>query len=93
MHVVFRESRGLEDTETPTDPGQSPADLVVLSYSDSDLGAFAAGWQRARPDGLPALRLLNLSALRHPVSVDQYAETVLAHARAVLVRLIGGEAY
>jgi len=92
MHVVFRESHGLEETEAPTDPGQSPADLVVLSYSDSDLGAFAAGWHQAG-GGLPSLRLLNLSALRHPVSVDIYAETVLAHARAVLVRLIGGEAY
>ncbi len=92
MHVVFRESRGLEETEVPTDPGQSPADLVVLSYSDSDLGAFAAGWHRGRR-GLPALRLCNLSALRHPVSVDQYCETVLSGARAVLVRLIGGEAY
>ncbi|MDQ7775809.1 cobaltochelatase subunit CobN [Paracoccus aminovorans] len=92
MHVVFRESRGLEETETPTDPGQTPADLVVLSYSDSDLGAFAAGWHRAK-GGLPALRLLNISALRHPVSVDQYADAVLSHARAVLVRLIGGEAY
>ena len=47
MHVVFRESHGLEETDTPQDLGQSPADLVVLSFSDSDLGAFAAGWHRA----------------------------------------------
>ncbi|QFG36835.1 cobaltochelatase CobN subunit [Paracoccus pantotrophus] len=92
MHVVFRESRGLEETEVPTDPGQSPADLVVLSYSDSDLGAFAAGWHRAA-GGLPTLRLCNLAALRHPVSVDQYVEATLSGARAVLVRLIGGEPY
>ncbi|WP_199259211.1 cobaltochelatase subunit CobN [Paracoccus binzhouensis] len=92
MHVVFRESRGLEETEVPTDPGQSPADLVVLSYSDSDLGAFAAGWRRAA-GGLPTLRLCNLAALRHPVSVDQYCEATLSGARAVLVRLIGGEPY
>ena len=92
MHLVFRESHGLEETEVPTDPGQSPADLVVLSYSDSDLGAFAAGWHRA-DGGLPVLRLCNISALRHPVSVDNYVETTLSGARAVLVRLIGGEAY
>ncbi|MFH5773020.1 cobaltochelatase subunit CobN [Paracoccus sp. NGMCC 1.201697] len=90
MHVVFRESRGLEETEVPTDPGQTSADMVVLSFSDSDLGAFAAGWHRG---GLPSLRLCNLSALRHPLSVDQYCETVLSGARAVLVRLIGGEGY
>ena len=95
MHVVFRESHGLEETETPQDLGQDPADLVVLSFSDSDLGAFAAGWHRAKAAGspLPPLRLANLVALRHPLSVDTYAERTLAGARAVLVRLIGGEAY
>ncbi len=46
MHVIFRESHGLDETATPVDLGQSPADLVVLSFSDSDLGAFAAGWHR-----------------------------------------------
>jgi cobaltochelatase CobN len=92
MHVVFRESHGLEETETPFDLGQDPADLVVLSFSDSDLGAFAAGWERGRA-GLPSLRLGNLVAMKHPVSVDTYAEQTLCGAKAVLVRLIGGEAY
>jgi cobaltochelatase CobN len=76
MHVVFRESHGLEETETPYDPGQDPADLVVLSFSDSDLGAFAAGWQRAR-GSLPSVRLQNIVALKHPLSVDTYAERTL----------------
>ena len=34
MHVTFRESHGLEETDTPFDLGQDPADLVVLSYSE-----------------------------------------------------------
>ena len=96
MHVVFRESHGLEETDTPYDPGQTPGDLVVLSFSDSDLGAFAAGWHRARrgaAGGLPSLRLCNLVALRHPVSVDTYVEQTLAGAKGILIRLIGGEAY
>ena len=46
MHVIFRESHGLEETDTPQDLRQSPANLVVLSFSDSDLGAFAAGWHQ-----------------------------------------------
>ena len=92
MHVVFRESHGLEETETPRDLGQSPADLVVLSFSDSDLGAFAAGWHRA--DGkLPTLRLANLSALKHPLSVDTYIEQTLSGAKGILIRLIGGVPY
>ncbi|MCK1340939.1 cobaltochelatase subunit CobN [Bradyrhizobium sp. 38] len=92
MHVVFRESRGLEETATPRDIGQDPADLVVLSYSDSDLAAFAAGWRRGR-DTLPSLRLVNLAELRHPLSVDTYIERTLSRARGILVRLIGGESY
>ncbi|AHY51811.1 cobaltochelatase subunit CobN [Bradyrhizobium japonicum] len=92
MHVVFRESRGLEETATPRDIGQDSADLVVLSYSDSDLAAFAAGWRRGR-SSLPSLRLANLAELRHPLSVDTYIERTLSQARGILVRLIGGESY
>ncbi len=95
MHVIFRESHGLEETETPTDLGQSPADLVVLSFSDSDLGAFAAGWHRgAGPRGqLPTLRLANIAALKHPLSVDTYVEQTLDGAKGILIRLIGGVPY
>lgn len=95
MHVIFRESHGLDQTETPTDLGQSPADLVVLSFSDSDLGAFAKGWHRGKgPDGgLPSLRLANLVALKHPLSVDTYVEQTLAGAKGILIRLIGGVPY
>ncbi|WOH64146.1 cobaltochelatase subunit CobN [Bradyrhizobium sp. BWA-3-5] len=92
MHVIFRESRGLEETAIPKDLGQDPADLVVLSFSDSDLAAFASGWRRGRA-GLPSLRLANLAELRHPLSVDTYIERTLSHARGILVRLIGGESY
>ena len=92
MHVVFRESHGLEETETPTDLGQSPADLVVLSFSDSDLGAFAAGWHRGKDD-LPSLRLANIAALKHPLSVDTYVEQTLEGSKAILIRLIGGISY
>lgn len=92
MHVVFRESRGLEETATPRDIGQDPADLVVLSFSDSDLAAFAAGWRRGR-ENLPSLRLANLAELRHPLSIDTHIERTLLHARGILVRLIGGESY
>ncbi|MEO1776766.1 MAG: cobaltochelatase subunit CobN [Pseudomonadota bacterium] len=94
MHVVFRESHGLEETDVPTDLGQSPADLVVLSFSDSDLGAFAAAWHRAGPaEARPSLRLANLVALRHPLSVDTYVERTLSGAKGILVRLIGGAPY
>ncbi|MDE1895712.1 MAG: cobaltochelatase subunit CobN [Rhodospirillales bacterium] len=95
MHIVFRESHGLEEAETPHDLAQDPAELVVLSFSDSDLNAFAAAWHGAKARGLklPSLRLANLALLRHPVSVDVYVDKTLSGTKAVLVRLIGGESY
>jgi cobaltochelatase CobN len=95
MHVVFRESHGLEAADSPVDLGQTPADLIVLSFSDSDLGAFAAGWRRGRMGNPahPTLRLANLAALRHPLSVDTYLDATLSGARGILIRLIGGAPY
>ena len=96
MHVLFVERHGLEETEIPTDLDQSGADLVVLSFSDSDLGAFAEGWYRgyiAQGDNFPTLRLANLAALKHPVSVDTYIEKTLSAAKGILIRLIGGIPY
>jgi len=92
MHVIFRETHGLDEAAVPTDLRQSPADLVVLSFSDSDLGAFAAAWHRAQ-GALPSLRLANLAALKHPLSVDTYVEQTLAGAKGILIRLIGGVPY
>jgi cobaltochelatase CobN len=95
MHVIFRETHGMEENVVSQDLGQQPADLVVLSFSDSDLGAFAAAWHGARAanDAMPSLRLANLSALMHPLSVDTYVERTLSGAKAILIRLIGGTPY
>jgi len=95
MHLVFVEKHGLEEAEIAVDLDQSPAQLVVLSFSDSDLTAFAAAWHRAKSDEaeFPSLRLANLSQLKHPLSVDLYLEKTLRHASAILIRLIGGVPY
>ncbi len=92
MHILFRESRDLEGDAPAEDLGHPPAELIALSFSDSDLGALAAAWQGAG-DALPSLRLANLARLRHPLSVDLYLENTVAHARGVLVRALGGEGY
>lgn len=92
MHGSFRESYALDETGQPFELGQTPAELIVLSFSDSDLGAFAAGWHSAKST-LPTLRLANLVALRHPMSVDMYLEQTLTGAKGILIRLIGGESY
>jgi cobaltochelatase CobN len=92
MHILLRERHGLEETAAAEDLGQAPADLVVLSFADSDLGAFAAAWRGGR-ETLPSLRLANLRRLAHPLSVDLYLQNTLSGARGILIRLLGGIDY
>src|SRR3990172_13322737 len=92
MHILVRETRGLDEAEPAIDLGHSPADLVFLSFSDSDLGSAASAWAASK-DSLPSLRLANLARLKHPMSVDLYVERVIEGARCVIVRLLGGLDY
>src|SRR6201996_2930777 len=92
MHILLREKHGLEETAAAEDLGQSAADLVVLSFSDSDLNAFAVAWRSDRKT-LPSLRLANLRRLAHPLSVDLYLQNTLSAARGILIRLLGGIDY
>ena len=89
MHLLVRETGGLDDDAPALEPGQTPAPLLALSFSDADLGALAAAWTPAHP----ALRLRSLARLRHPMGVDLYLEQVAAGARCVAVRLLGGTDY
>ncbi|PPQ33726.1 cobaltochelatase subunit CobN [Rhodopila globiformis] len=92
MHLLVQDGRTLDDEQRAEDLGQTPADIVLLSFADSDLAAAAAVWE-ALGDGRPSLRLASLGRLRHPMSVDLYVEQVVARARCVLVRLLGGLDY
>ncbi len=92
MHLLVRETHSLDEEAAADDLGQSPGDIVVLSFSDSDLGALAQAWREM--DGVrPRLRLANLARLKHPMSVDLYLEDVVAHASCVMLRLLGGLEY
>lgn len=86
MHILATTSSSLDDLIEPVDLNQSPADVVVLSFSGSDLNGIAAGWS----DGKASLCLTNISDLRHPMSVDLWLEKTAAHARFILVRILGG---
>jgi cobaltochelatase CobN len=92
MHVLATQLATLEEADVAVDLGQSPADVVVLSFSDTDLSALAAAWQR-EAELLPTLRLASLKQLRHPMSVDLYLERVVANAKAVIVRCLGNLDY
>ncbi|WP_409527853.1 cobaltochelatase subunit CobN [Rhizobium sp.] len=149
MHILATTSSSLDDLIEPVDLNQSPADVVVLSFSGSDLNGIAAAWEADKDGGgitplwpaghLPhkggdqqdakiplnpqqlngtephresisppvgempgraeggeasldtnSLALTNLSDLRHPMSVDLWLEKTAAHAKVILVRILGG---
>src|SRR5207344_3548765 len=71
------------------DLGQPAGDIVLLSFADSDLSGLAAAWAAER-HSLPSVRLAHLRDLRHPMSVDLWIERVGAHAKVIVVRLLGG---
>ena len=97
MHLLVRERHGIDDQDVAEDLGHAPADVVFLSFSDSDLLALERGYEalEARsPDGAGfSLRLVSLSRLKHPMSVDLYVEQTLSEARCVVARLLGGVDY
>ena len=90
MHLLVAEPGRIDGAEA-VDLAQSPGDVVVLTAADTEIAALAAA-QRRRPEA-PSLRLANLTRLQHNLSVDIYVEQVIAHARIVVVRLLGGRSY
>ena len=91
MHLVRIDSVSLDEGEAAVDLGQEPGDLVVLSFTDSDLSGIAQA--HAAEPGLPSLRLAKLAKLRHPLSVDLYVDRVVARAKVVVIRCLGGLDY
>ncbi|MER8710784.1 cobaltochelatase subunit CobN [Mesorhizobium sp. M1295] len=89
MHILTTTSASLDDLAEPVDLRQTPADVVALSFTDSDLAGLAAAW-KADADRLPSMRLAALRDLRHPMSVDLWIDSVARHAKVVLVRILGG---
>jgi cobaltochelatase CobN len=92
MHLLATEAASLDEIETAVDLEQGPADVVVLSFSDSDLSALAAAWTAKRAE-LPTLRLASLKRLKHPMSVDLYVDRVVAGSKLVIIRSLGGLDY
>jgi cobaltochelatase CobN len=89
MHLLATTSTTLDETVEPVDLRQPPGEVVVLSFADSDLSALSAAWALER-EVLPSVRLAHLRDLRHPMSVDLWIDRVAAHAKVILVRLLGG---
>ena len=91
MHLLAAIPGGIADGSEAIDLGQTPGDIVFLSSADTELSSLAT----AQKSGLnrPSLRLANNMQLSHNLSVDIYVEDVIAHAKLVIVRLLGGVSY
>ena len=92
MHLLSTQEAATADVLAAVDLGQTPGEIVILSAADSELACLAAAQERL-PEDAPSLRLANLLQLAHPLSVDLHVERVVARARLVVLRLLGGRSY
>ena len=92
MHLLAAQPGEVSDGSEAIDLGQTPGEIVVLSAADTELALLADAVAVLGEDA-PGLRLASVMALSHNLSVDTYVEAVVAHARVVVVRLLGGAAY
>lgn len=93
MHLLVAQPGGISDGVQAVDLKQSPGDIVVLSAADTELSCLAAAYGGLKDKGFPSLRLAGLLHLSHNMSVDLYVEAVVAKAKLVVVRLLGGRGY
>ncbi|MSP52162.1 MAG: cobaltochelatase subunit CobN [Alphaproteobacteria bacterium] len=92
MHLLAATAGAIDDGTQAVDLDQTPGAIVFLSAADSELALLAAA-KASLGDTVPTLRLASLLALGHNLSVDLYVEKVVAHARLVIMRLLGGANY
>jgi len=92
MHLLAAQPGQIVDGTEAVDLGQSPGEIVFISAADTEL-ACLANLRATLGSDYPALRLANLMSLSHNMSVDLYVETVIQHAKLVIVRCLGGAGY
>ncbi|AOY83138.2 cobaltochelatase subunit CobN [Moorena producens JHB] len=71
---------------------QTPAPIIFLTAADTDIQTLAASVSQLPPD-FPAIRVANLLQLQQQLTIDTYAEDILAKARIIIIRLLGGRSY
>jgi cobaltochelatase CobN len=92
MHLLAAKPGEISDGSGAIDLGQTPGEIVILSAADTELACLAAAYS-ALTAPKPSLRLANLLQLQHHLSVDAYVEDIIAEAKLVVVRLLGGRRY
>ena len=92
MHLLLAQKGSINESDEAIDLGQTPADIIFLSAADTELASLADAAKLMGKDA-PDLRLANTMQLSHPMSIDVYARDIIAKAKLVVVRLLGGKAY
>lgn len=92
MHLLAAKPGGFSDEEGIIDLQQSPGDLVILSAQDTSLGLLAEVADELGTT-YPQVRLANLVNLTKPAAYDLYEQSVLQHAKVIVVSLLGGLNY
>jgi cobaltochelatase CobN len=89
LHLLNTSTASLDEGNEPIDLRQAATDMLVLSFTDSDLNVLG---RAARDEGadLPSLALTQLKNLQHPMSVDLWIDQTAIHAKIIVVRLLGG---
>ena len=92
MHLLAAQPGEIVDGSEAIDLGQSPGDIVFISAADTELACLSEAIADT-DETHPSLRLANLMTLSHNMSVDLYVDTVIRHAKLVVVRCLGGMGY
>ncbi len=93
MHRIATISGGWnQSTDSVVFVDQQPAPIIIITAADTDIQTLAAATERL-PEDFPQIRVVNVLQLQQQIVIDTYAEEVLALAKVIIVRLIGGQSY
>ncbi|EJF88931.1 cobaltochelatase subunit CobN [Bartonella tamiae] len=92
MHLLLAQKGVISEADEAIDLGQTPGDIVFLSSADTEIASLSVA-KASLGSIKSSLRLANLMALSHPMSVDYYLARTASHARLIVIRVIGGESY
>ncbi len=90
MHLLAAQAGAIQQEGEAIDLSQSPAEIIFASAADSELSAMAGAVDRAASSDI---RLANILALAHNMSVDLWLDKTVSGAKLVVVRLLGGASY
>jgi cobaltochelatase CobN len=71
---------------------QNCAPIILITAADTDIQTLASVITHL-PNNFPEFRVVNLLQLQQQLTIDVYAETVLAKAKIIILRLLGGRSY